>query len=90
MEKLRSRLDIIADILHVIMNKGGSIKPTHLMYKANLSHGQMKLYLRDLESKGLVKQEEKGSSTVIAITDTGMVFANKLRAMREFSELFRI
>ena len=38
MSKRRSRVQIIFDILNAIKRKGGTIKPTHLLYKSNLSH----------------------------------------------------
>ena len=88
MEGKRTRVDIIGDMLSSIVTKGGQIKPTHLMYKSNMSHGQMKLYLDDLVSKELVKKVKKGSYDYVIITDKGHEFMQKLKEMREFERAF--
>ena len=54
----RSRLELVFDILSAIQNKGGLIKPTHLMYKSNLSHKLLNNYLDELLGKELVVVEE--------------------------------
>ena len=51
----RSRLELIFDILLAIQNKGGEIKPTHLMYKSNLSHKLLNAYLEELINKEMVE-----------------------------------
>ena len=88
MEGKRTRVDIIGDMLSSIVNKGGQIKPTHLMYKSNMSHGQMKLYLDDLVNKELVKKVKKGNYDYVIITDKGHEFVHKLKEMKEFEKAF--
>jgi predicted transcriptional regulator len=79
-------------MLAVIQQKGGSIKPTHLMYKANLSHKQMKGYLDELENKGLIDKndatKEKREKISIRITSNGKVFLFKYSEMKEFEKTF--
>ena len=87
MERKRSHTDIICDMLESIMQKGGKIKPTHLMYKANLSHKQMKGYLEDLMKNGLVKKSE-GKRAMIEITKKGREVYAQYMQMKEFERTF--
>jgi len=88
MEGKRTRIDIIADMLTAIMNKGGTIKKTHLMYKSNLSHTQMKGYLEELVEKDFIKKVAKNNREYISITDKGHEFAGKVKEVREFEKSF--
>ncbi|MBI2101233.1 hypothetical protein HYT53_01355 [Candidatus Woesearchaeota archaeon] len=88
MEGKRTRVDIIGDMLSSIAGKGGQIKPTHLMYKSNMSHGQMKTYIDDLVQKDLIKKVKKNNYDYVIITDKGHEFLQKLREMREFEKAF--
>ena len=90
----RSRLELIFDILLAIQNKGGKIKPTHLMYKSNLSHKLLNNYLEELILKELVKVEEefmkkrKATAKTVVITEKGLNFLAEFRRMREFTDAF--
>ena len=88
MEGKRTRVDIIEDMLSSIISKGGRIKPTHLMYKSNMSHGQMKIYLDDLVQKEMVKKVKERHYDYVIITDKGHEFVQKLKQMREFEKAF--
>ena len=88
MERKRSRIDIIVDMLASIQNHGGEIKPTHLMYKSNLSHGQMSLYLEELLEKHFVEKIKKKDYDYVIITEKGINFFHKLREMKEFEKAF--
>jgi predicted transcriptional regulator len=88
MAKKRERIDIILDMLTSIQEKGGEIKPTHLMYKANLAHRQLKSYLEELIEKNFVKKVRKKDYEYIIITDDGQRFVEKIREMKEFEKTF--
>jgi predicted transcriptional regulator len=90
----RSRLELIFDILLAIQNKGGRIKPTHLMYKSNLSHKLLNSYLEELINREMVNVEEeqsrkrKSATKTVVITDKGLGFLAEFRRMREFTDAF--
>ena len=86
-QRKRNRMDIIHDMLAMIQERGGKIKPTHLMYKANLSHKQMKLYLEELIKNKLI-QKSTERNFLIEITKKGMEFSFKYNQMRDFEKTF--
>jgi predicted transcriptional regulator len=81
-------MEIISDMLAIIQERNGSIKPTHLMYKANLSHSQMKSYLEDLMTKGLVEEIKEKRSKKIGITKQGREFFLQYMKVKEFEKTF--
>jgi len=88
MSSRRSKIEIINDMLSSIQAKGGKIKPTHLMYKANLSHKLMNSYLDDLIKKEMVKEVKQERYAYLILTDKGLDFINQFRKMREFQDTF--
>ena len=81
-------MDIISDMLNIIREKVIGIKPTHLMYKANLSHKQMKLYLEELKKKGLIVIDSSGDDNKIRITKEGIDFNLKYSQMKDLEKTF--
>tara|TARA_Y100000310_G_scaffold313254_1_gene361398 strand:- start:235 stop:501 length:267 start_codon:yes stop_codon:yes gene_type:complete len=86
-------LELVFDILQAIQNKGGQIKPTHLMYKSNLSHKLLNSYLDELISKEMIEIMEiegkkKKISKMVALTEKGSGFLAEFRRIREFTEAF--
>jgi predicted transcriptional regulator len=89
MTERREKLDIIKDILEAIRDKGGTIKPTHLLYKSNLSHDSMKRYVGDLMEKEMVAEvQEKKSTKKYTITDKGLKFLSDYQQVKVFQESF--
>lgn len=94
MSARRSRLELIFDILIAIQNRGGRIKPTHLMYKSNLSHKLLNNYLDELVQKELVAiteehmKKKKAPVKTVVITEKGLGFLAEFRRMREFTDAF--
>ncbi|MEA3430117.1 MAG: winged helix-turn-helix domain-containing protein [Nanoarchaeota archaeon] len=87
----RTKLDIINDMLVSMREKGGKIKPTHLMYKANLSHKLLNTYLDDLVSNEMVTEiKSKENYTYLIITDKGLEFLTEFQKMKEFQKSFGI
>ena len=85
MERKRNRIEIIHDMLKIIQDKKGKIKKTHLMYKANLSHNQMKSYLNELARKELVMEN---AENLIEITKKGRDFTFKYSQLIDFERTF--
>jgi predicted transcriptional regulator len=81
-------MDIISDMLNIIRERGGSIKPTHLMYKANLSHKQMKSYLEELMKKNLILIGTSENDNKIRITKSGVEFNMKYLQMKDLEKTF--
>ena len=88
MEKKRNKLEVIRDILQVIRNKNGRIKPTQILYKSNLSHVMMKEYLGDLILRGLVKETKTKAGRTYAITEKGNKYLAEYGTIVNFMESF--
>lgn len=84
----RSQIEIIYDILAAVQMKGNRIKPTHLLYKSNLSHTRMKKYINELMAKGLLAQDAEKEKSFFFLTEQGMKFISDYRKVRELTEAF--
>lgn len=88
MEKKRNKLEIIRDILRVIKEKNGRIKPTHILYKSNLSHQMMKEYLEELMAKQFIKELELKKGKTYEITSKGMNYLEEYSTIVNFTNAF--
>jgi len=77
----RGRLDIIADILHVV---SGSAKKTQIMYQANLSYRVLQKYLAEIVEASLINFEDKRRCYILTVK--GREF---LDAYQEYSKTNR-
>ena len=84
----RGRLEIIADILRSIKNKEGSIKPTHLLYKSNLSHAKLMEYVDILLKKGMIEEQLVKGKKMYFMKEKGYKFLLEFERIKEFSDSF--
>ncbi len=84
----RAKIEIIYDILEAIKDKGGTIKPTHLLYKSNLSHKKMTQYVNELISKGFIKIALVDENKMFSVTEQGLKYIAEFKRIKEFSDSF--
>ncbi|RJS85402.1 hypothetical protein DRO35_00900 [Candidatus Bathyarchaeota archaeon] len=65
----RSQFEIYLDILKAVAE--GKRKPTHIMYRANLSWTRLKKHLDFLIAQGLLKETVNDSATIFSLTEKG-------------------
>lgn len=88
MHKKRTKLEVIYDILNVIKGKNGKIKPTHILYKSNLSYQMMEEYLSELIKKGFIREIKEKQSKSYMLTDKGFAFLEKYALVMDFTTSF--
>jgi predicted transcriptional regulator len=86
-DKQRSVLRIKLDILNAIREEGNA-KPTHVLYKANLSHDRLVRYLDELTTKGLIEVKQEGENRTYNMTTKGVQFLIEMRRAESFVEGF--
>jgi predicted transcriptional regulator len=82
----RSRLERYIDILRVV-NEFGPIRRTHILYKANLSWGDLEDSLTRLEEAGALQKSVSKSGVHYGITDAGKKFLSNAITVRELLHL---
>ena len=86
--KKRDRLQVIYDILKAIEERNGKIKPTHILYKSNLSHQMMEEYLAELILKDFVNEQESESGKTYKLTEKGFDYLSRYRLIEDFITYF--
>ncbi|HJX06329.1 MAG TPA: winged helix-turn-helix domain-containing protein [Candidatus Nanoarchaeia archaeon] len=88
MTKKRDRLQIIYDILRAIQRKNGVIKPTHILYKSNLSHQMLDEYLSELIAKEFIVETHAKSGKTYSLTPKGFDYIAKYKLIVDFADSF--
>ena len=91
MPEHRTQLKIIGEILDTTTNEideyeGATI--THIIKKANISHGRLSTILENLVSQGLMEQISSKRSFRYKISPSGKEFLTAYKTFREFSDDF--
>ncbi|MGY4883985.1 MAG: winged helix-turn-helix domain-containing protein [Nanobdellota archaeon] len=88
MNKKRDRLQVIHDILQVIKEKNGRIKPTHILYKSNLSHQMMDEYMKELIEKEFILESNSGEGKTYSVTKKGQDYLSQYKLIVNFTTSF--
>lgn len=83
----RSKLETIADVMKAIA--GGAQRPTHIMYKANLSWGVMQHYIKLLEAQGLVVIDAEEGKNLYHLSEKGFQLLSQFVSIRRDLNLDR-
>ncbi|KFM15313.1 Winged helix-turn-helix protein [Marine Group I thaumarchaeote SCGC AAA799-O18] len=91
MASYRTHIKIVGEILDTTLESvdeydGTSI--THLIRKANISHGRLSVILNNLVSQGLLEQVNSEGCCRYKISSSGQEFLSAYKTFRDFSEDF--
>ena len=88
MNKKRDRLEIIRDILFVIREKKEA-RPTHILYKSNLSTDMLKQYLKELIDNGfIVENRNKKNHKLYSLLPKGFNYLKDYSVIKGFMESY--
>jgi predicted transcriptional regulator len=89
MARKRDRLEIIHDILLVVRDHRGVVKPTHILYKSNLSHPMLNEYLGELLAKGFMTEVmDKDGKKSYTLTEKGCNYLRDYAMIRGFVDSY--
>ena len=86
----RSQLQIYADILRLVQKRGGLVKPTHILYGANLSHARLTKHLKWLTTEGFIAEDRSSGHKLYKLTAKGKSFLNEFKKIEDFSSAFGV
>ncbi|MCX6803067.1 MAG: hypothetical protein NTY48_00680 [Candidatus Diapherotrites archaeon] len=89
MNTKRDKVSIIHDILLFIRSKDGEAGPTHIMYKANLSHQMLTDYINEMIQKEfIVEKLDKRGKRTYAVADKGHGFIKDYQQIKKFFDSY--
>ena len=83
----RSKIRVLVDILRVV-EENEMAKPTHILYKANLSHKLLKEHLDMLVTSDFIERMNRGNNIYYKITEKGQKFMSQYRQMEKIATGF--
>ncbi|MFA4887886.1 MAG: winged helix-turn-helix domain-containing protein [Candidatus Nanoarchaeia archaeon] len=91
MNTKRDKIAIMQSMLQIVANKSGRIKPTEIMYKANLSHEMLKVYMNELLSKEfIIEQVDKKGKRTYTVTIKGYTFLKDYEVIKKFFDSYHL
>ena len=78
-------METYCDIIKAI--GGGAEKPTHIMYRANLSWTVMQGYIKALEGHGLVTAQDAEGKRLYQLTDKGFGLLRQYLSIKDNLQL---
>lgn len=89
MNAKRDKVGIIHDILLLVRGKEGEAGPTHIMYRANLSHQMLNDYISEMIQKGFIEEKiNKRGKRTYSITEKGHSFLKDYQTIRKFFDSY--
>jgi predicted transcriptional regulator len=77
------------DILEFVKDKNGKARPTHIMYRANLSNDMLNEYIKELLVKEFINEiKDKNEKRTYRLTDKGFKFLTEYKHMKVFLESY--
>lgn len=86
--KKRERIEIIYDVLKAIQDKGGSAKPTHILYKSNLSSQMLNQYIKELVDKGFIEKINGKKRKYYSLREKGYRYIQDFDVIRNFMDSY--
>ena len=88
--KNRVSLEIVCDILNFVKNEPHGAKPTHILYKANLSPKLLKKYLTLLIDDRLIEKSERSNRIFYKLTKKGFEFLRRAESLDKMCHLIEL